>query len=113
MPKTTAKPKAQSSKRAASKAVGKKATKKAAAKTAGKQAVKKAASKRSSKKAAGNVDNPLLPTRIRKGMLLLNPKPMTPRQKARLIRAFQMAYESHQRQLAEMAARGEDAQCSE
>ncbi len=104
MPKTTAKPKAKSSKRAAGKAASQKETKKVAGKALGKEAAKKAASKVSSKKAGKKkAANPLIPTRKRKGMLLLNPKPMTPRQEARLIRAFQMAYESHQKRLAEMA----------
>ncbi len=113
MPKTTAKPKAQSSKRAAGKAAGKKATKKAAAKTTGKKAVKKAARKTSGKKAAKKAVNPLMPTRVRKGMLLLNPKPMTPRQEATALRAFQLVYENHQKRLAEMAKQSEDPQCIE
>ncbi len=103
MPKTTAKPKAKSPKRATGKAASKKATKKSDAKTLGKKVTKKAAGKTSGKKGGKKAANPLVPTRKRKGMLLLNPKPMTPQQEARLIRAFQMAYESHQKRLSEMA----------
>jgi hypothetical protein len=110
MPKTTAKPKAKNSKHAAGKATSKKAPRKVAGKTLGKKATKKAASKTSGKKAGKKASNPLIPTRKRKGMLLLNPKPMTPRQEALMIRAFQMAYESHQRRLAEMADQPEDSQ---
>jgi hypothetical protein len=114
MPKTTTKPKAGSQKRGAGKSASRKATKKVANKTLGKKAAKKAAGKTPGKKAAKKADNPLIPTRKRKGMLLLNPKPMTARQKARLIRAFQMAYEDHQRQLSEMANQPqEDFQCLE
>lgn len=101
MPKTTAKSKAKGSKRATGKAAGKRATKKVASKTSGKKAGKKAG-------------NGLVPTRKRKGMLLLNPKPLTPREKAIVLRSFHMAYESHQKRLAEMADQPqEDSQCLE
>jgi hypothetical protein len=107
MPKTTTKPKAGSSKRGAGKSASRKATKKAANKTLGKKATKKAAGKTSGKKKA---DNGLVPTRKRKGMLLLNPKPLTEREKAIALRAFQMVYENHQKKLAEMASQPEDSQ---
>ena len=108
MPKTIAKTKTRSSKRSAGKAASKKATKKVTGKTLGKKATKKVAGKTSGKKNGKKAANPLIPTRKRKGMLLLNPKPMTPRQEARLIRAFQMAYESHQKRLAEMANQSQE-----
>ncbi len=113
MPKTSAKPKAKSSKRATGKAASKKATKKVAGKTLAKKATKKVAGKTSVKKAGKKAANPLMPTRKRKGMLLLNPKPLTPREEAIVVRAFQMAYESHQKRLAEMAKQPEDPQCVE
>ncbi len=104
MPKTTAKPKAKSAKRAAGKTASQKETKKVAGQALGKKATKKAASKVSSKKAGKKkAANPLIPTRKRKGMLLLNPKPLTEREKAIVLRSFHLAYESHQKKLAEIA----------
>ncbi|MGH9834646.1 MAG: hypothetical protein ACREBD_19250 [Blastocatellia bacterium] len=69
----------------------------------GKKAAKKAAGKTPGKKAARKAGNGLVPARKRKGKRLLNPQPLTPREEARLVRAFQMAYENHQKRLAEMA----------
>jgi len=110
MPKTTTKPKAGNPKRGAGKSASRKAPKKVANKTSGKKAAKKAAGKTSSRKAAKKAGNPLVPTRKRKGMLLLNPKPMTERERAIALRAFQMVYENHQKRLAEMADQPEDSQ---